>query len=98
MEINYIGTIVKFAFNFSPKDWEICDGRIITITQNQEIQALFSVIGNSFGGDGVNTFALPDLRLKKQDGSYYQHLEITNEGIPYLNSYICIDGVFPSDN
>ncbi|TFB14679.1 phage tail protein [Filobacillus milosensis] len=55
----YLGEIRLFSFDFAPADWELCNGQVISISQNQ---ALFSLIGTTFGGDGRSTFALPDLR------------------------------------
>jgi microcystin-dependent protein len=55
----YIGEIRMFAGNFAPANWAFCDGQIIAINQNQ---ALFALIGTTYGGDGVQTFGLPDLR------------------------------------
>ena len=55
----FIGEIKFFSFSFSLRNWAPCDGRLIPISQNQ---ALFSLIGTQFGGDGVTAFALPDLR------------------------------------
>ncbi|HXK03322.1 MAG TPA: tail fiber protein [Verrucomicrobiae bacterium] len=55
----YIGEIKMFAGNFAPANWAFCDGRLIPISQNT---ALFSLLGTTYGGDGQNTFALPDLR------------------------------------
>lgn len=55
----FIGTIILFAGNFPPRGWAFCDGRILSIYQNT---ALFSILGITYGGDGMNTFALPDLR------------------------------------
>ncbi len=55
----FIGEIKQFAFNFAPKDYATCDGQILQITQNQ---ALYSILGVNFGGDGIKTFGLPDLR------------------------------------
>ena len=55
----YIGQIMCTAFNFAPKNWLNCDGSILPIAQNQ---ALFSLLGTQFGGDGRTTFQLPDLR------------------------------------
>lgn len=55
----YIGQVQPFSFNFPPKDWAFCDGRLLSIVQNQ---ALFSLIGTTYGGDGITTFALPALR------------------------------------
>lgn len=54
-----LSEIRLFPFGFAPKGWVRCDGQILPINQNQ---ALFSVIGITYGGDGRNTFALPDLR------------------------------------
>jgi microcystin-dependent protein len=55
----FIGQIEAFAFNFAPRNWAICAGQLLPIDQNQ---ALFSLLGTTYGGDGVATFALPDLR------------------------------------
>ncbi len=55
----FIGSIVMFAGNFAPRGWDFCDGRLLPINQNQ---ALFSILGTTYGGDGRTTFALPDLR------------------------------------
>lgn len=55
----YVGEIRMFAGNFAPLGWEICDGRLIAISDNE---TLFQLIGTTYGGDGQSTFALPDLR------------------------------------
>ncbi|MBK5910779.1 hypothetical protein CCR85_04635 [Rhodothalassium salexigens] len=55
----YIGDIALFAGNFAPVNWAFCNGAILSIATNQ---ALFSIIGDTYGGDGRSTFALPDLR------------------------------------
>ncbi len=47
------------SFNFAPKGWALCDGQLLSISQNQ---ALFSLLGTTFGGDGRVNFGLPDLR------------------------------------
>jgi len=54
-----IGQIQPFGFNFAPRNWAKCDGQLQAISQNT---ALFSLLGTTFGGDGITTFALPDLR------------------------------------
>lgn len=54
-----MGQIQAFAFNFPPAQWAFCDGQIIGIAQNQ---ALFALLGTTYGGNGQTTFALPDLR------------------------------------
>lgn len=55
----YIGEIRPVAFSFAPIGWAFCDGSILPIDQ---YAALYSLLGNTFGGDGTQTFALPDLR------------------------------------
>lgn len=55
----FTGEIRLMAFNFTPRGWLPCDGRLLLINQNQ---ALFALLGTTFGGDGMKTFALPDLR------------------------------------
>lgn len=54
----FLGEIRIFAGNFAPKDWAFCNGQLIPITQNT---ALYSLLGTNYGGDGKNTFALPNL-------------------------------------
>ena len=55
----YVGEIDLFPYNFAPREWAFCDGSLISIAENT---ALFSLLGTNFGGNGVTTFALPDLR------------------------------------
>src|SRR5258708_4087060 len=55
----YLGEIRMFGGNFAPKGWAFCNGQILSISQNTP---LFSVLGTTYGGDGVTTFALPDLQ------------------------------------
>jgi len=55
----FIGEIRMFAGNYNPEDWVLCDGQLMDLQQNQ---ALYSLIGVTYGGDGVNNFNLPDLR------------------------------------
>lgn len=55
----YYGEIIAFAGNFAPKGWAFAQGQLMPIAQNQ---ALFSILGTTYGGDGKTTFALPDLR------------------------------------
>ena len=55
----FIGQISIFGGNFAPRGWAFCDGQLLPISQNQ---ALFSILGTTYGGDGRTTFALPDLR------------------------------------
>ena len=55
----YVGEIRLFAGNFPPQGWAFCDGSLISISEND---VLFTLIGTTYGGDGQNTFALPDFR------------------------------------
>lgn len=55
----FIGQIQLFGFNFAPQGWALCQGQLLAINQNQ---ALFSLLGTIYGGDGRTTFALPDIR------------------------------------
>lgn len=55
----FVGEIRMFAGNFAPRGWAFCDGQLLAISQND---ALFSLLGTIYGGDGQSTFALPDLR------------------------------------
>jgi microcystin-dependent protein len=55
----YIGEIRCFGFNFAPQGWALCNGQLMSISQNT---ALFSLLGTMYGGDGRVTFGLPDLR------------------------------------
>ncbi len=55
----FLGQLQPYAFNFAPKGWAFCDGQILSIAQSS---ALFALLGTTYGGNGVQTFALPDLR------------------------------------
>ncbi len=55
----FLSEIRIMSFNFPPKGWALCDGQLLPINQNQ---ALFSLLGTTFGGDGRVNFGLPDLR------------------------------------
>lgn len=55
----YIGQIILFTGNFAPSGWFTCEGQSLAINQ---YQAMFSILGTTYGGDGVTTFKLPDLR------------------------------------
>ena len=55
----YIGEIRIFGFGFAPKNWALCNGQLLSIAQNQ---ALFSIMGTTYGGNGQTTFGLPNLQ------------------------------------
>lgn len=62
----YLGEIRIFACNFAPKGWALCNGQFLPINQNQ---ALFSILGTTYGGNGQTTFALPDMRGRAPRGA-----------------------------
>ncbi len=55
----FVGQIRMFAGNFAPRSYSLCDGQLLAVSQND---ALFSLFGTIYGGDGITTFGLPDLR------------------------------------
>lgn len=57
----FLGEIRICSFNFPPKGWALCNGQLLPINQNQ---ALFALLGTTYGGNGQTTFALPDLRAR----------------------------------
>jgi microcystin-dependent protein len=59
MAESYIGEIRMFGGNFAPSGWAFCGGQLLQISENE---ALFSLLGTTYGGDGQMTFAVPDLR------------------------------------
>jgi microcystin-dependent protein len=61
MSSPFVGQIEAFGFGFAPKNWAYCRGQLLSINQNQ---ALFALLGTAYGGNGVTTFALPDLRSR----------------------------------
>jgi microcystin-dependent protein len=73
----FIGQIVLFGGNFAPRGWAPCHGQLLPINQNQ---ALYSILGTTYGGDGKSTFALPDLRGQAHGPLYI----------------IAIEGMYPS--
>lgn len=58
MSTPYVGEIRMFAGNFAPAGWALCQGQLLAISEND---VLFTLIGTTYGGDGQNTFALPNL-------------------------------------
>ena len=59
MSTPYLGEIKVISFNFAPKGWALCNGQLLPINQNQ---ALFSILGTTYGGNGQTDFALPNLQ------------------------------------
>ncbi len=59
MATPFLAEIRMFGFNFNPRGWAHCSGQMLPVAQNQ---ALFAILGTTYGGNGLSTFALPDLR------------------------------------
>ncbi len=75
----FIGEVELFPYTFVPTGWSLCDGKLLNI---QEYQALYAIIRVTYGGDGITTFALPNL--------------LGTEPIPFTKFCIAIQGYFPS--
>jgi microcystin-dependent protein len=65
MSDQYLGEIRMVGFNFAPLGWALCNGQLLSITQNT---ALFSLLGTTYGGDGRSTFGLPNLQASAPMG------------------------------
>ena len=63
MSTPFLGQVMPVAFNFAPKGFAFCNGQLLPIAQNQ---ALFSLLGTYYGGNGTTNFQLPDLRSLAQ--------------------------------
>jgi len=63
----YIGQVFLFAGDFSPRDYMECKGDLLEVSQNE---ALFSILGTTYGGDGRTTFALPKISRPEKGGMY----------------------------
>jgi len=68
----YLGEIRIFAIGYAPKGWASCNGQLLSIAQNQ---ALFSLLGTTYGGNGITTFALPDLRGRMAMDEGFGHVQ-----------------------
>lgn len=75
----FLGQIQLFPYNYAPQGWLYCAGQLLPISQNE---ALFSLLGAQFGGDGQTSFGLPDLRGK--------------EPVPNLHYCIAMSGIYPT--
>ncbi len=75
----YMGTITLYALGYLPQDWCECDGRELQVSQ---YEALYSLLGTTYGGKGGQTFCLPDLREK-----------VPVQGMKYG---ICLNGIYPT--
>lgn len=79
----FIGSIMYFPFLWhdAPRGWAECKGQLMSIAQNT---ALYSLLGTQFGGDGIQTFALPKIEpIKSANGQD-------------IKAFICLEGIYPS--
>ncbi len=95
----FIGEIRMFAGSFAPVGWSFCDGQLVPISQNE---TLFTIIGTTFGGDGQETFALPNLQSrvpmhKSTDSSFplgqaagTESVTLTTQQIPVHNHALIV--------
>jgi microcystin-dependent protein len=79
---NTLGTIMLFAGNFAPQGWMYCNGATLSI---QQYEALFSILGITYGGDAEQVFKLPNLVGPAS----------TEVSLP-INYIICVEGIFPA--
>lgn len=94
MDEAFIGQIQQFGFPFAPSGWAFCHGQLMTIQNNE---ALFALLGTYYGGNGITTFALPDLRPKDEHGNVIQlNVGDIYQGKPYMETCIALQGIFPS--
>ena len=104
----YLAEIRMFAGNFAPKNWMLCNGQLLSISQDT---ALFTLLGTTYGGDGRQTFALPDFQGRHAVGTGQSPTGIRSAGLGQkaaapavgagsgilgMNYIICIEGTFPS--
>jgi microcystin-dependent protein len=93
----FLGEVRMFGFGFAPKNWAQCNGQLLSIQQNA---ALFALLGTTYGGNGVQTFALPNLQSRvpmhrSNDGTYVQgalggteQVTITQASMPAHNHFL----------
>lgn len=92
----FLGQIQQFGYSFAPRGWAFCHGQLMTIQHNE---ALFSLLGTSYGGDGITTFALPDFRPKDEHGMPINlYIGEMYQNKPYMETCIAIEGLYPNRN
>ena len=81
MSDQFVGEIRSVSYNFAPVGWALCNGQLLSISQNT---ALFSLLGTTYGGDGRTTFGLPDLRgacpVQSGQGSGLSYIDLGESG------------------
>lgn len=75
----FIGTVELFGFNFTPQGWMTCEGQLLKVSQ---YSALFSLLGATFGGDGMTTFGLPNLKGKEPEKGLHYCIAVEGEYPP----------------
>jgi microcystin-dependent protein len=94
MDEAFLGQIQQFGFSFAPRGRAFCHGQLLSISQNT---ALFALLGTYYGGDGITTFALPDLRPRDEHGNLIQvNIGDMYQGKSYMETCIALQGIFPS--
>jgi microcystin-dependent protein len=83
----YISTILEMAISWEPQTMMFCDGRKLEIKRHP---ALFSVLGTTYGGDGIDNFGIPDLRPLDQNGHR------VNWDRDQIKKLIVVDGFYPT--
>ena len=102
----FLSEIRIMSFNFAPKGWAMCNGQLLPINQNQ---ALFSLLGTTYGGDGRVNFALPDLRSRVpihmgsgfslgEKGGEQAHTLTVNEMPAHANPVVSTNNIATSQN
>jgi microcystin-dependent protein len=77
------GEIRLLPYPFAPVGWLACQGQVLNIADNE---ALFSLLGTTYGGNGTATYALPDLRANNP---------VAVKGVEVVGYCICVDGIYP---
>ena len=94
MDEVFVGELAQFPYRFCPAYWAYCHGQLLSIAEND---VLYTLLGTTFGGDGVNTFAVPDLRPKDANGNLLDiQVGEIYEGKPYVETFIALQGIYPS--
>jgi microcystin-dependent protein len=78
---SFIGSLLLVAYNWAPQNWALCNGQLLPINQNQ---ALFSLLGTTYGGDGTTNFALPNLTGPT---------DVSGASLTWI---IAVNGIYPS--
>ncbi len=74
----YLGQINAYPYTYEPANWALCDGRVMQISA---YQTLYSLLGTTFGGDGVTTFNLPDLRPAATGSGHVRYFMCVANGV-----------------